>query len=146
MAGSPYFTCARHLWKLNPQPRHQMLWIQVDNILCRMPTNSCDAHEHMFKQRGRLPAGTAAQGKVLKCWASRCKDTFDAQLKQKHKGRGRGIQRLLSPWAHTRSVALTSPGAAERSGSQSLTHSNINISYSNVQVTVVTFFGPAKTV
>jgi hypothetical protein len=38
-------------------------------------------------------------------------------------GRGRGAQGSLSPWSHTSSLALTNPGAAERLGSHSLTHS-----------------------
>jgi hypothetical protein len=36
---------------------------------------------------------------------------------------GRGAQGSLSPWSHTSPLALTNPGAAERLGSHSLTHS-----------------------
>jgi hypothetical protein len=38
-------------------------------------------------------------------------------------GRGRGAQGSLCPWSHTSSSALSNPGAAERLGSHSLTHS-----------------------
>jgi hypothetical protein len=38
-------------------------------------------------------------------------------------GRGRGAQGPLRPWSHTSSLVLISPGAAERLGIHSLTHS-----------------------